>query len=267
MPFPLQYDAEPLPTSLRFDPQLAHELIESYLASRQNGSDDSGDRLGEALEAIRPLANSIIYFYADELDREDIAQEALIHLIAALPTYDHDTSRLKPWLSSIIRRKTISLWRERAAHAPDADGAVSLDEALSEFADDAYDDDPESALPLVAVLRQWFSVRFPSLDEGDADRMAEFIALSLADGTYAKTTLRGLRELVPHLPGTTVAAICFSAIIFFRSLGWSPAYDVQLSDKAAEFTLYPEIQLYCGPALARKLYALFRGVQVHFKVR
>jgi RNA polymerase sigma factor (sigma-70 family) len=252
-------------SSYTFDPERAHALISRYLLLKEGGDSDS-DALGDALESIRPLANTIIIHYADELDREDVVQEVLLHLIAALPTFDRTATNLKPWLSTIIRHKAISLWRQRMQKQPDP--MLPLREDLVA----ADEPEPEAAelleLPQTAVLRAWLYLRFPSIPKALAGPMAEIIIFSLTEGASTKSTVKALRQIAePPLACNQIVAVYNAALVFLRAIGWADHYAETPDPATVEFSLVPELQLLLGSKVASRLYGLMRGMTVRYRIR
>lgn len=246
-----------------FDPATAEALISRYLESRRTHPDS--EALDAALRACAPLVNSLVIFYADEFDREDVAQEVLLHLISALPTYDPSKGELKPWLSAVIRRRAISLWRMRHLREPEA--LLSLnDEVVAELP--AHDPEPEAILPHVALLTRWLRLRFPSMPESLHPVLAETMIASLADGVSNKATVKGLRAIAePPLTCNQVIAVHSAAIVFLRAVGWSPRYIEPPPEHALEYTLIPELFMLLGAETTHQLYTLFRGTTLHFRAR
>lgn len=253
----------PLGSASHFAPDVARQLVARYISSRSTALAD--EALDAALRACTPLVNSIVIFYADEFDREDVVQEVLLHLITALPTYDADKGELKPFLSAIIRRKAISLWRMRHHREPET--PLSLNEEI--VADSQFvEDEPEAILPQAALLAHWMRMRFPSVKRSLADRLADEIIVSLADGLSSKATIKELRRVAGReLSCNRVITVHSAALVFLRALGWSSKYANTPSDDAIEFTLIPELYMLLGGDAASQLYALFRGTTVHWRSR
>jgi len=251
-----------------FDEQTARSVVMTYtsLLGQSPQGNEISQALGAALESIRPLANSIVYHYVDnEREREDVVQDTLIHLVDALP--DYDTQRdIKPWLSTIIRRKAISLWRKRKRRLPDQP-LLSLEEQL--IADTPTDDDdPAEILGVVELVMRWLAARYPSVDPVHLKSIAEVAVTSLADGDSMKSALDIVREnVVPPLRYNQTEVIFNSVLVFLRTVGWDESYLEKPDPSLVEFSLVPELELLLGTELASLLYALFKGMYLHFRVK